>query len=334
MFQSRVFSSWFMAALVVWLGLFTIFDSLRFLAAHWYYPAVMVLGAFVAGLTPQGGGAVAFPALNVFLHIDRVLARDFSMMIQSIGMTSASIFILTRKGVVLKDFKPLLTFTPVCFAGFVVGMLTLQTIPVFLIQAFFLSLTATFVVAYYFGEHRGGLDRLRPHTRMETALLWLTLFLGGMITSLFGTGADIILYTLLITQFDMKEKSATYISIVLQAAVSILGFGYRAFIDHGLSHFQIQTWLCAYPVVLFMAPFGAYILARIHVNALLLAIIALNILQLGYFNLNHPSLAKTAASVVFCAVLGLAFFLLLRHMSARARMARAAADSPTEQEDQ
>lgn len=276
---------------------------------------------------------MAFPALNVFLHIDRVLARDFSMMIQSIGMTSASIFILTRKGAILRDFKPLLTFIPVCFAGFVVGMLTLQTIPVYLIQAFFLSLTATFVIAYYFGDHRGGLDALRPHTRLEATALWVVLFLGGMITSLFGTGADIILYTLLITHFDMKEKPATYISIVLQAALSILGFGYRAFIDHGLSHFQIQTWLCAFPVVLFMAPFGAYILARINVNALLLAIIALNVMQLGYFNLNHPSIAKTAASLAFCAILGITFFLLLRHMSARTRLARAAAKSQPSEEN-
>lgn len=36
----------------------------------------MVLGAFVAGLTPEGGGAVAFPVLSVFFNIDRVLARD------------------------------------------------------------------------------------------------------------------------------------------------------------------------------------------------------------------------------------------------------------------
>jgi uncharacterized membrane protein YfcA len=317
MFKSKIFSSWFVFALLTWGALFATFDTISFLASHWYYPAVMVLGAFVAGLTPQGGGAVAFPALSVFLNVDRVLARDFSMMIQSIGMTSASIFILTRTDTVLEDYKPLKTFIPVCFAGFVLGMVTLQTIPVYLIQALFLSLTATFVVAYYFSGHRGRDDRLREHSTFETGWLWLILFIGGMVTSLFGTGADILLYTLLITHFGMKEKPATYISIVLQAAISILGYGYRAGIDHGLSAYQIKTWLCAYPVVLFMAPFGAYVLAKIQVKWLLIAIIVLNAMQLIYFNVHNLAPAKTEASLAFCTVLSIVFYILLRRMRLR-----------------
>jgi uncharacterized membrane protein YfcA len=259
--------------------------------------------------------------------VDRVLARDFSMMIQSVGMTSASIFILSRKGTVLRDFKPLLIFVPVCFAGVAVGLIALQAIPVYLIQALFLSLTATFVVAYYCHEHRGTKSSLVvPFTR-DAAYLGITLFLGGIITSLFGTGADILLYTILITHFGMKEKIATYISIVLQAAISILGFGYRAFVDHGLSHYQIDTWLCAYPVALFMAPFGAYVLAKLHVNWMLIAIVVLNIIQILYFNLSQPTFEKTLASVVFCILFSTAFYFLLRHMSAR-RLREAWRDRP------
>ena len=319
MFKSKLFSLWFAAALLAWIVLFAIFDSVAFLGGHWYYPAVMVVGAFVAGLTPQGGGAVAFPALSVFLHVDRILARDFSLMIQSIGMTSASIFILTRDETVLRDYKPLLIFVPVCAAGFLLGMLTLQAIPVYLIQALFLSLTAAFVVAYYLHEHRGNQRNLVVGSRMDTCYLWITLFLGGMITSLFGTGADVLLYTLLITHFRMLEKSATYVSIVLQAAMSVLGFGYRAFVDQDLSRYQVDTWLCAFPVVLFMAPFGAYVLSRVHVNWMLIAIIALNVFQLLYFNIHGPSLEKTVASGLFCIAFSAIFYLLLRHMSARTR---------------
>jgi hypothetical protein len=97
MFQSRIFTCWFFSALVVWGFLFANFNDFAFLGSHWHYPAIMALGAFVAGLTPEGGGAVAFPVLSVFFSVDRVLARDFSLMIQSIGMTSASIFVLTNK---------------------------------------------------------------------------------------------------------------------------------------------------------------------------------------------------------------------------------------------
>jgi uncharacterized membrane protein YfcA len=140
-----------------------------------------------------------------------------------------------------------------------------------------------------------------------------------MISSLFGTGGDIIVYTLLVTHFSMTAKIATRMSIVLQASISILGYAYRAFIDHGLSNYQIKTWLCAYPVVLFMAPFGAYALSRLHVNWMLKAIIVINIFQLIYFNCTDPSIEKLVASVVFAVVLSSIFVLALRHMSNKNR---------------
>lgn len=316
MFKSRLFSIWFGVAFLVWIALFLKFDSFSFLNAHWYYPAVMVLAAFVAGSTPQSGGAIAFPALNVFLHVDRALARDFSMMIQSIGLTSASIFILTQKDTVLRNYRRVLFFVPVCFAGFVLGMTTLQGIPVYLIQALFLSLIATFVVAYYLHKQRGTEESLFVSAAGDAGWLGLTLFLGGMVMSLFGTGVDILLYTLLITRFRMKEKPATYVAIVTMTTMSILGFSYRAFVDHGLSHYQIETWLCAYPVVLFMAPLGSYVLRRVNVNWMLLAIVILDVFQLLYFNLNRPSYSKTLASAVFCAIFSAVFYFLLRYLRA------------------
>jgi uncharacterized membrane protein YfcA len=315
LFKSRIFSAWFFSALIAWSVLFASLNTLGFLVEHWYYPAMMVLGAFVAGFTPEGGGAVAFPVLNVFLHVDRVLARDFSIMIQSIGMTSASIFILSDKETVLKDYKPLLVSVPVCFAGFVAGMLGLQHIPVFLIQALFLALSATFVVAYYFSEHRGQEVELFANSNLDKLSLGLTLFLGGMVTSLFGTGADVVVYLLLVTHFNMIAKKACRLVVILQAAMSVLGYLYRAFIDHSLTVFQIKTWLCAFPVVLFMAPFGAYALYKLHVNWMLKAIIALNIFQLLYFNLSEPAPEKVIASVIFTVLLSVVFYCLLKHVS-------------------
>jgi uncharacterized membrane protein YfcA len=317
MFKSKLFSIWFGVAFILWVVLFLNFDDLSFLKVHWYYPAVMVLAAFVAGSTPQSGGAIAFPALNVFLHVDRVLARDFSMMIQSIGLTSASIFILTHKDAVLRNYRKVLFFLPACFAGFVLGMNTLQAIPVYLIQALFLSLIATFVVAYYLHKQRGTEDTLFVSMKGDAGWLGLTLFLGGIVLSLFGTGVDILLYTLLITRFGMNEKAATYVAIVTMTTMSILGFAYRAFVDRGLSRYQIETWLCAYPVVLFMAPLGTYVLRRVNVKWMLLAIVVLDVFQLLYFNLNRPSYSKTMASAVFCALFSAVFYYLLRHMRAR-----------------
>jgi len=61
-----VFPIWLCVAGAALLTLFRVCSNLPFLAGHWYYPATMVVGAFVAGSTPEGGGAVAFPVLNIF----------------------------------------------------------------------------------------------------------------------------------------------------------------------------------------------------------------------------------------------------------------------------
>lgn len=324
MFQSRIFTIWFVTALCAWALLFWRFNTLSFLAEYWYYPAVMVLGAFVAGFTPEGGGAVAFPTLNIFMEVDRAIARDFSLMIQSIGMTSASIFILTRPSTVLHHYRSLLWFVPVAFTGFLAGMAMLQAIPVYLIQALFLSLITTFVTAYFFSDHRG--QEERPLIRTPTDIFWTiaVLFTGGLAASLFGTGTDIILYTLLVTRFHMQEKRATHFSIIIMAATSVLGFAWRGLVQQDLTDFQIRTWLNAWPVVLFMAPLGALILAKINVEWMLKGLIALNLSQLAYFNINGPSLEKVLASIVFSAVLGAVFHASMRRVAASARERRGA----------
>ena len=321
MFKSKIFTGWYFTALITWIVLFANFNSIAFFLAHWYYAAMMVGGAFVAGFTPEGGGAVAFPVLSVFLKVDRVLARDFAMMIQSIGMTSASIFILSHPKTRIKDYRPLLGFVPVALVGTTLGFLLLQQIPVYIIQAMFLSLSATFVITYYLSDHRGTKETVDVESKLDLFYLGLVLIIVGMISSLFGTGADVVLYLLLITHFNMTAKKATRISIVLQASISIFGYSYRPFVDHGLTNYQIKTWLCAFPVVLFMAPFGVYVLQRLHVNWMLRAIIVLNIFQLLYFNFREPSVPKVIASLVFCSILSVIFYFMLRHMTAKHREA-------------
>lgn len=315
-FESRIFRRWYVGMMILWAGLFATLNSVPFLLDHWHYPAIMVLGAFVAGLTPEGGGAVAFPVLSVFFDIDRSMARDFSLMIQSIGMTSASIWILSRKGARLAAYKPVLWFIPVSFAGFVFGMCTLQKIPVYIIQALFLSLILTFAMAYIAHNHRGSGPALPSLlSAADRALLCFVLFAGGICASLFGTGADIVIYTLLVTRFRMDEKIATHQSIMLMAAISVLGYSYRFFWDQTITPYQIQTWLCAYPVVLFMAPFGSYILSKVNVEWMLRGVVLLNVLQMAYFNLKSPSWEKLAYSAGFSALLFIVFWATLAHMS-------------------
>lgn len=304
--------------MVLWLVLFALLNSISFLFDHWYYPAIMVVGAFVAGLTPEGGGAVAFPVLNIFFDIKREMARDFSLMIQSVGMTSAAIWILSHNRHRLADYVPVLWFVPICFTGFVLGMVLLQAIPVYVIQAVFLSLITTFALAYVSSQHRGKHHALVVSGHADKALLVAVLIAGGMCASLFGTGADIVLYTVLVTRFRMDEKVGTHMGIMVMAAISVLGYAYRFFWDGDITDYQIRTWLCAYPVVLFMAPLGSYILHRLNVEWMLRGIVALNIFQMVYFNLKSPTWAKLAWSGGASMILFAIFWFSLAHIAKHA----------------
>ena len=234
-------------------------------------------------------------------------------------MTSASIWILSRKGRKLAAYAPLFWFIPVSFFGFVLGMSLLQTIPVFIIQALFLSLITTFALAYMSSKHRGKRHGLEVKGLGDRALLASVLLVGGMCASLFGTGADIVLYTVLVTRFRMDEKVATHMAIMLMAAISVLGYAYRFLWDGDITDYQLRTWLCAYPVVLFMAPFGSYILQKLDVEWMLRGIAALNIFQMGYFNLRNPSLEKLAWSGGFSIVLFAVFWFSLAHIARQSR---------------
>lgn len=63
---------------------------------NWGIAAAMAAGSYVAGSTPMGGGTVGFPVLVLIFDQSGAMGRDFAFAIQSIGMVSASVFILTR----------------------------------------------------------------------------------------------------------------------------------------------------------------------------------------------------------------------------------------------
>ena len=54
----------------------------------------MIFGSFIAGATSEGGASVAFPVMTLGFGIKPSVARDFSFMIQSVGMTAAAFSII------------------------------------------------------------------------------------------------------------------------------------------------------------------------------------------------------------------------------------------------
>ena len=88
---------WLATFYSAWLALVTVGAHWDTVVAHWRIALTMAAGSYVAGSTPMGGGTVAFPVLVLFLDLPATLGRDFSFAVQSIGMTSASIYILCTR---------------------------------------------------------------------------------------------------------------------------------------------------------------------------------------------------------------------------------------------
>ena len=72
----------------------------------------------IIGMTSVGGGAVAFPVMTLAFGIDPVDAREFSIIIQSLGMTAASFAIVFMK--VKLDWHSLI----ICSIGGIFGKCT------------------------------------------------------------------------------------------------------------------------------------------------------------------------------------------------------------------
>ena len=58
--------------------------------AGYWASITMVFGSMIAGATSVGGGAVAFPVFTLALGVTPLVARDFSLMIQTVGALRCS----------------------------------------------------------------------------------------------------------------------------------------------------------------------------------------------------------------------------------------------------
>src|SRR5680860_944238 len=72
-------------------------DRWHLFPEYWFMSLTMAVGSFIAGATSEGGGAVAFPVMTLGFGMEPHVARDFSLMIQSVGMVSAALVIMSMR---------------------------------------------------------------------------------------------------------------------------------------------------------------------------------------------------------------------------------------------
>jgi uncharacterized membrane protein YfcA len=280
---------------------------------NWFVSAIMVLGAFVAGASSEGGGAIAFPTLTLLYDVDPHVARNFSLAIQSIGMTAATFVIFKLKIPVEK--KALLFASLGGAVGIILGsFLVAPFVPSKPTKLLFVSLWLSFAIALYLINKNKTREIYKsiPHFAVKDKYkLVLYGVLGGIVSSIFGNGLDIFTFCLLTLHYKINEKVATSTSVALMAFNSMVGFLLHLVILRDFQVVAFNYWLVAIPVVIIFAPLGTVFInskPRQFVTGLLYAIIITQFI--GAFVILRPSIWSVVYSVAILVAGGLFFWKL------------------------
>lgn len=247
--------------------------------AHWPIAAAMAAGSYVAGSTPMGGGTVGFPILVLLFDQPASLGRNFSYCVQSIGMASATVFLLANRSIIAWRFLAL------CLLGSLVSLpLTavylVPIVPDTAVKLLFACIWAgfgvmtlyklrAFVRAHHVPRCR---DRLGVFLGLTSGLI------GGVATGLTGVGIDMILYTLLVLVYRSDLRVAIGTSVIIMAVNSMLGVLISGSMGR-LSTEVFYHWLAAAPIVAIGAPLGALMMTIIPRSATLFVVSILCLLQ-------------------------------------------------------
>lgn len=237
---------------------------------------VMSFASFIAGSTPLGGGAVAFPILTILYKIPTPQARDFSLMIQAVGMTSASVSILFFKKVKLN-----IALLLYCSIAGVLGVFLATTrldglLNPQLLKVGFMAFLSGFLLNLvlsksYFNNRATNI----PTNAATVGVFMFFSFIGGIVSGWLGTGIDIIVFSLLGLFYKVKYNVATAFSVVLMSIISIFGALFRVANSSQLVAYDTWSiWYAAIPAVIIGAPMGALFI-RTKSNNVILGLILL-----------------------------------------------------------
>ncbi|KAI0213712.1 hypothetical protein LSAT2_001217 [Lamellibrachia satsuma] len=219
----------------------------------------MVFGGLIAGMTSEGGGAVAYPVLTLAIKATPAVARDVSLMVQACGMSTASFAILFQH--IQVEWHSVF----LCFAGGAVGALTgFHTLDVWLsgsqkkmgfVTIWFSFAFALFLLNRY--NDRKTYYKIHDFKLWKAITLLVTGLIGGLFTSFAGGGLDICSFSMLTLLFRVTEKVATPTSVLLMASNSCLCFYWRVMVMRTMSQEALDYIAVTAPVVTLMAPIGA-----------------------------------------------------------------------------
>jgi uncharacterized membrane protein YfcA len=303
------FFAWLAVFYTAWALLVLLGGHWETVKAHWPIALTMALGSYVAGSTPMGGGTVGFPMLVLLLEQPATLGRDFSFAVQSIGMTSASIFILCRRQPI--EWPMLRAALPGVLIGTPIGIIWVAPLASELfIKLLFATMWCSFGLLHLhrlneLAAHQG----ITPHSpAFDRNAGFLLGLLGSMtVAAITGVGIDMAIYMVLVLLCQADLKIAIPTSVMLMAFTSLVGIGFKA-MTGDVQPGVFGNWLAAAPIVALGAPLGVFVVSKIGRKPTLLVVSLLCVGQFVWTLIHerpHLSLWSLGA-----ALLGVAVFLL------------------------
>ena len=304
------FIAWLTVFYAAWLGLVVVGDHWNTLLEHWPIASAMALGSYFAGSTPMGGGTVGFPVLVLLMDSPAVLGRDFSFAVQSIGMTSASIYILCRGQEI--EWPMLRAALVGSLIGTPLGILFVAPLVSDLfIKLLFAATWCSFGILHLRRIREiTAYEGMTPHdTAFDHRTGFVVGLLGGMlVASITGVGIDMLIYMVLVLWCHADLRIAIPTSVILMAFTSVVGIAVKL-VTGGVAPGTFEHWLAAAPVVAIGAPLGALVVSRIGRRSTLYVVSILCVAQFAW-TLVHERDALTAWTVG-ATLVGVALFLLV-----------------------
>ena len=261
--QMKFWYAYVGAFLTVWLILVFGFGLLPAVFEQWPIALVMILGSLVAGSTPMGGGAVSFPFLVLWLGVSPDSARNFGLIIQALGMTSAMIFILCRR---VRIQGRVLVWTVAAAAGgmFLGTFAVAPHVAGNFVKLIFACMWMSFAILTIWKNREfcsiTGSQAIADGAAMQLGIL--VGITGGIIASIIGVGVEMILYIALVLIYRCDLKIAVPTAVSAMAVTSVVGVAARLCAGE-ISQDVMMKFLAAGPLVIFGAPIGTYIVSVI-----------------------------------------------------------------------
>lgn len=300
---------WLAGFYSVWSWLVFGHDRWAVVTAHWPIAVAMTMGSYVAGSTPMGGGTVGFPILVLLFGLPATMGRDFSFAVQSIGMTSASIFILSRRqplawSMLKGSMVGSLLGTPVGIIWFA------PLIPGLWVKIVFAVVWCSFGVLhlYRLGEiaSHEGMTEFDERWDFRVGLV-LGILSGATVAAVTGVGIDMVLYAALVLLCRADLKIAIPTSVVIMAFTSVLGVVVKN-LTTGLEPGAFENWLAAAPIVALGAPLGAFVVDLIGRKPTLLFVAVLCVGQFFWTCLVERNSLGIGGILIAVAAVGFALF--------------------------